>query len=623
MEATITRPRWRIFRGKNFSPISAAGEWLESLREDWSRSYDFILIDSRTGLTDSGGVCTVQMPDFLVLVFTANDQSVTNGLKVVAAVQEERQSFAFERGPLAVVPLLSRWEGKEEVDLAEVWIKRLSEQVSVLTSLWLPKDFSPRDFLEKTRVPHVPRFSFGEPLPALTHSLTDPDFPGLSYDSIARLLHARLMNAGSIVDPSYIQPSFKPGSTGEDEAALLALVSDQVALNREIGQLSRTQGENSEELTRFLGRASAMLRRLGRFSEAEPLARRALAIDEASYGSDHPNVARDLNNLAELLRATNRLAEAELLYRRALAIDEASYGPDHANVAGGLNNLAGLLLAMDRSAEAEPLARRALAIIEASYGPDHPNVAGGLNNLAGLLQATNRLAEAEPLMRRALAIGEASYGADDPAVAIRLNNLAGLLLATGRLAEAEPMYRRALAIIEASYGPDHLNVAASLNNLAGLLQATNRLAEAEPMYRRALAIIEASYGPDHPDVARDLNNLAGLLQATNRLAEAEPLARRALAIDEASHGPNHPDVARDLNNLAEILRATNRLAEAEPLMRRVVEIVLSFTARTGHQHSHLYDAFNNYAAFLVAMGRSEAEARAAVEALVREHGVKL
>ena len=36
--------------------------------------------------------------------------------------------------------------------------------------------------------------------------------------------------------------------------------------------------------------------------------RRALAIDEQSYGPDHPNVATDLNNLALLLKATNRLA---------------------------------------------------------------------------------------------------------------------------------------------------------------------------------------------------------------------------------------------------------------------------------------------------------------------------
>ena len=121
-----------------------------------------------------------------------------------------------------------------------------------------------------------------------------------------------------------------------------------------------------------------------RYVEAEPLYRRALAVDEASYGHDHPNIATGLNNLAELLRDINRLSEAEPLYRRALAIDEASYGPDHPNVAIRLNNLAGLLRATNRLSEAEPLYRRALAISEASYGPDHPNVAICLNNLAAI-----------------------------------------------------------------------------------------------------------------------------------------------------------------------------------------------------------------------------------------------
>ncbi len=36
----------------------------------------------------------------------------------------------------------------------------------------------------------------------------------------------------------------------------------------------------------------------GKLGEAEPLYRRALAIDEASLGPAHPDVARDLNNLA-------------------------------------------------------------------------------------------------------------------------------------------------------------------------------------------------------------------------------------------------------------------------------------------------------------------------------------
>ena len=116
--------------------------------------------------------------------------------------------------------------------------------------------------------------------------------------------------------------------------------------------------------------------------------RRALAIDEASYGEEHPKVARDLNNLARLLQATNRLGEAEPLMRRALVIDEASYGDEHPDVARDLNNLAGLLQATNRLGEAEPLMRRALAILHSfalRTGHKHPHMETVLSNYKGLL----------------------------------------------------------------------------------------------------------------------------------------------------------------------------------------------------------------------------------------------
>jgi tetratricopeptide (TPR) repeat protein len=343
-----------------------------------------------------------------------------------------------------------------------------------------------------------------------------------------------------------------------------------------------------------------LLKGKARYAEAEPLYRRALAIDEASLGPDHTNVANHLNNLASLLQDTNRLGEAEPLYRRALKIDEARLGPDHPSVAIGLNNLAGLLQTTNRIAEAEPLYRRALKIDEASLGPDHPNVAIRLNNLAELLRATNRLAEAEPLYRRALGIWETSYGPDHPQLAIGLTNLAVLLKNTNRLDEAGPLYRRALNIDEASLGPDHPHVAFLLSNLAELLRVLGKLDEAEPLIRRALAIDEASYGPDHPNVAIRLNNLAGLLYATNRLGEAEPLFRRALAIREASYGTVHPDVAQSLNNLAELLRTTNRLGEAEPLYRRALTI---WETSYGPDHPQVAIGLNNLALLLQATKR--------------------
>jgi CHAT domain-containing protein/tetratricopeptide (TPR) repeat protein len=350
-------------------------------------------------------------------------------------------------------------------------------------------------------------------------------------------------------------------------------------------------GENAPEFATILNNLALLLKETNRLSEAEPLMRRALAMDEKNFGPDHPNVAIRLNNLARLLQDTNRFSEAEPLFRRALAIWDKSLGPDHPYAATALNDLAELLRATNRLSEAEPLYRRALAIDEKHLGPDH-TMAGVLNNLAQLLQDTNRFSEAEPLMRRALAIDEKSLGPDHPNVAIRLNNLAALLYATSRLTEAEPLMRRVIAIFEKSYGPDHPNVATAVDNLAVLLRLTNRFAEAEPLCRRALAIDEKSLGPDNPNVAIRLNSLVQLLAKMNRLAEAEPLMRRTVAIFEKNFGPDHPNVATALNNLAELFRLTNRLAEAEPLHRRA----LAIDEKTlGPGHPNVATALNNLA----------------------------
>ena len=41
----------------------------------------------------------------------------------------------------------------------------------------------------------------------------------------------------------------------------------------------------------------------GKYDDAEPLYRRALAIQEKTLGGDHPDVAESLNHLAGLLRS--------------------------------------------------------------------------------------------------------------------------------------------------------------------------------------------------------------------------------------------------------------------------------------------------------------------------------
>jgi tetratricopeptide (TPR) repeat protein len=70
------------------------------------------------------------------------------------------------------------------------------------------------------------------------------------------------------------------------------------------------------------GRANLgkILRDLGEPARARPLAERALAIDEATYGPGHPYIATDLNNLAAILQDLGEQAQARRLEARAVVI---------------------------------------------------------------------------------------------------------------------------------------------------------------------------------------------------------------------------------------------------------------------------------------------------------------
>ncbi|MFD1145508.1 FxSxx-COOH system tetratricopeptide repeat protein, partial [Saccharothrix hoggarensis] len=101
-----------------------------------------------------------------------------------------------------------------------------------------------------------------------------------------------------------------------------------------------------------------------------------------------------LDRAATYLQTHGAPSQALSLFERALAIDEAVYGPDHPEVATRLNNLGHVLSDLGRPGDAQPLLERALAITEAAYGPDHPEVATRLNNLGHVLSDLGRPGDA-------------------------------------------------------------------------------------------------------------------------------------------------------------------------------------------------------------------------------------
>jgi tetratricopeptide (TPR) repeat protein len=162
----------------------------------------------------------------------------------------------------------------------------------------------------------------------------------------------------------------------------------------------------------LLNELGSTMHSLGDHRKAIEYYERALAIDEAVFGPEHPDVAVDLNNLGSAIKALGDHRKAIEYFERALAIDEAVFGPEHPDVAVDLNNLGSAIKALGDHRKAIEYYERALAIDEAVFGPEHPDVAVDLNNLGAAYFALEQKEKAKEYFEKAYAIKIKFFGPD-------------------------------------------------------------------------------------------------------------------------------------------------------------------------------------------------------------------
>ncbi|WP_214111004.1 tyrosine-protein kinase family protein [Acrocarpospora catenulata] len=76
------------FDWDNFYRRLGGGQFLDALRDDMRRNYDYVLIDSRSGLSDIADICTVHLPDILVVCFTLSDQSIEGAAGIATQIAD-------------------------------------------------------------------------------------------------------------------------------------------------------------------------------------------------------------------------------------------------------------------------------------------------------------------------------------------------------------------------------------------------------------------------------------------------------------------------------------------------------------------------------------------------------
>lgn len=159
--------------GKGYADRVASFDWAEfyrryhlvypAFRDMLARRYNWTLIDSRTGLTDASGVCTMLLPEKLVAVFTPNRQSVEGLINLIYKAVEYRRKSEDTR-PLAVFALPSRIVTEEHKLLRAAQIAYRSEFETCFRrayGLELPENFL-APYFDEVAIPHKGFYGFRE-----------------------------------------------------------------------------------------------------------------------------------------------------------------------------------------------------------------------------------------------------------------------------------------------------------------------------------------------------------------------------------------------------------------------------------------------------------------------------
>lgn len=139
------------------------------LAQSWAQRFRWVLVDSRTGVTDISGICTSLLPDKLVVVFTPNRQSLSGVRELVSRALSYRRASDDLR-PLTVYPLPSRIEASLD-DQRRDWRKGNLENgivgfQPVFEELFrecygLP-DCSLDDYFDDVQIQQTPDCAYGE-----------------------------------------------------------------------------------------------------------------------------------------------------------------------------------------------------------------------------------------------------------------------------------------------------------------------------------------------------------------------------------------------------------------------------------------------------------------------------
>jgi tetratricopeptide (TPR) repeat protein len=320
-----------------------------------------------------------------------------------------------------------------------------------------------------------------------------------------------------------------------------------------------------------------MLRRSGRYREAEAVGRAVVEQLEAERRPDDPELLRAQAGLAGTLMALGMFEEAHRLCDRVWRAYDALEGPEAPHTQSALHNLGQCLGLLGHYAEAANVHRRLLEMRERLLPPGHRlTLQTGLAH-ARALRLLGRYAEAAALQDANTRLHRETLGDYQSQTLLALHNQALCQAGSGRPDAAGELLRDLADRCVRIQGPRHPTTLMVQTDLASLRRVLGDLRGAAELSRQVAEEYRHLLGEDHPHTAGVHGNLGLALWRLGEQGHARRLVEQALRGMTAALGPRHPWTLGCALNAAAARHLTGRTAEAravrEDTLRRALQVV--------------------------------------------------
>jgi tetratricopeptide (TPR) repeat protein len=155
------------------------------------KQYDYILIDARTGLADTSGICTMLMPQILITVFSLNKQNIEGVIKVAKQCLEYRFDSNDVRN-LTILPLPSRIDNDSSSQVIywqDVYTKEFEK---LFKEEFLLDDCSLEAYFNKFFIPYKSEYAYGENIPVLKEKINNEQLISYRYNEFFKLIQENI-----------------------------------------------------------------------------------------------------------------------------------------------------------------------------------------------------------------------------------------------------------------------------------------------------------------------------------------------------------------------------------------------------------------------------------------------